>query len=102
MESNGEGKIRMGSKRIVEGRNATRGKEWDARNGILYRETKSKPLFFLHRRLSSRNISGAPKRDENSGELLVRFPEVSLSLSLPAYPFAHILLIPITHPSPSF
>jgi len=95
----GENSVRMRSKRDVVGRNATPSEEWDARSGILYLERRSKPLFFLHCRLSSRNTSGAPKRDENSSELLVRFPEVSLSL--PAYPFAHILLIPITHPSPS-
>lgn len=57
-----------------------------------------KPLFFLRCRFSSRSTSGAPKRDENSGEFLVRFPEVSLPA---AYPFAHILLtlVPVIHPS---
>lgn len=72
--------------------------EETARRGVLYRERRRrKPLFFLRCRLSSGSTGGAPKRDENSGVLLVRFLEVSL----PAYPFAHILLtlVAVIHPS---
>lgn len=81
-------------KQVVVRRNATHSKEWDARSGILYRERRRKPLFFLRCRLSSRNTSGVPKRDENSGELLVRFPQVSLVLSLltPLHAFFSFLL----------
>lgn len=54
-------------------------------------------IFLTLSSLFSQHEWCTPKRDENSGELLVRFPEVSL----PVYPFAHILLtlVPVIHPS---
>lgn len=74
------------------------------RNGVPRREGcgggEERSLYFSCAVVSPllRSTSGAPKRDENSGELLVRFPEVSLP-GLPLCTHILLTLVPVTHPS---